>query len=126
MSAPEPVVPKLPTWTDGPAVTSYLVSIASFVVGILATFHIGLPSNTPTVVQEVAGPAGLAIAAIVQLVTQWTHRSSHKAAIVTNATRPQAAHIYPDVAYVHTAAVEEPPVIPAVITVPPAPPAPSS
>ena len=69
-------LPPLPSWTDGAAIASYIVSIVTFAFGVLSMFHIGLPSDTSTVVQGLATGLGYTIAAIVQIVNIVSHRNN--------------------------------------------------
>ena len=84
--------PKLPSGTDGPAIASYIVSVASMLFGVLAEVHIGLPSNAPSLVSELALPVGTVVAAVVQLVNIITHRGAHKAAVRSQGTPPTAPY----------------------------------
>lgn len=69
-------LPPLPTWTDPGAVTSYIVSIAGLVVGILMAFGVAVPSGEPQAVQVGASVAGLIVSGVAQAVNLIMHRKA--------------------------------------------------
>ena len=77
-----PAVP-LPNWTDAGSITGYIVTVATFVVGLLTATGVTVPSGTSTEVQAWAGIAGIAIAAVIQIVNFVRVTVLHKAAILS-------------------------------------------
>jgi len=76
---PVPDVPlsfsNLPTWI------TYFGSVALFVVGLLTSTGVVLPSSTSGMIKAVTGGAVTAAALVVALVSQLSHHSVQKAAI---------------------------------------------
>ena len=76
---PTPVVlPPLPSWTDAPAIASYLTTILAgvFAVYIYLTGH-----SEPTIVQALVPSVSVIIAGVAQLVNIIMHRNAQIAAI---------------------------------------------
>ena len=71
----------LPNWRDAGSVSSFLISAASIVVGILMMFHVAVPATTSDTVSTIAGVAGFVIAAAVQTVNQHRITKTNTAAI---------------------------------------------
>lgn len=76
----------LPNWTDAGSITSFVTSIATFVVGLLTMTGVVLPSGTHTAVTAWAGIAGVAIAAGVQIVNFVRITVLHKSAVTAGHT----------------------------------------
>lgn len=56
----------LPKWNDAGSVTAFLLTVASFVFGVLTTAHITVPQHTSDSISTLAGVLGVVIAAVVQ------------------------------------------------------------
>ncbi len=71
------VLPPLPQWNDAESVTSYLVSMIAFALGVVGMLHPGFtePSWAVTLIPIV----GTLVAGCVQAVHVITHRSATKA-----------------------------------------------
>jgi hypothetical protein len=72
----------LPSWTDAASVTSYLTSLLSGAVAVIAAVHPGW--TEPAVVQSVIPAVGLLIAGGAQIFNMVYHRKAQIAAIVTS------------------------------------------
>ena len=85
-------IPKLPSWTDGPAITSYIVTTAGIVFGFLALMHIGFPASTPVLVQTWATIVGPVVAGVAQAINLITHRAAHANAYIAAQWRLRRLH----------------------------------
>lgn len=79
LSTEVPVVPPLPNWRDPASVISYLTSISSLVVGVIALLHPGFVE--PSAVQALIPSVGFLVAGVAQIVNVVYHRKAQIAAI---------------------------------------------
>jgi protein-S-isoprenylcysteine O-methyltransferase Ste14 len=86
------ILPQLPSWTDGPAITSYIVTVAGILFGFLALMHVGLPVNTPALVQVWATIIGPVVAGVAQAINLITHRTAHLQAWAWVASQRRRLH----------------------------------
>ncbi len=80
----------LPTWTDAASVTSYLTSLVTGAVAVLAAVHPGF--TEPAIVAQYVPIVGLVISGGAQLLNVWSHRSAQKAAILVKAQSHVVIH----------------------------------
>lgn len=76
-----PLPPDTLSFSNLPAWVTYLGSAALFIVGLLTSAGVVLPSNTSVMIQAVTGSVVTAASLIVALVSQLSHHSVQKAAI---------------------------------------------
>ena len=76
-SAPIP----LPNWTDPTSIASFVIALATLVIGTLTATGVAIPAGVSGSVQGWASVAGYAIALGVMAFNQWRISSTHKAAI---------------------------------------------
>lgn len=74
------IIPKI-NWHDPAAIATYVTSAATALFGVLSELGVAVPANAPTDIKEWTGIAAFGIAAIVQIVNVFTHRSVQKAAL---------------------------------------------
>jgi len=71
----------LPSWTTTAAWTSYLVTVAGFVLGVLTQLHVSVPHSVSTNVSTWAGLAAYAIGVGAQIFNWARHSTVTKAAL---------------------------------------------
>ena len=95
-----PAVP-LPNWSDPTSITSWIVSLATFIIAVLTMTGTILPANTSSTVAAWSGIAGIVIAAGFSVANFVRITVLHKAAIISGhavAIKPTAKTLIPPMA----------------------------